>query len=93
MEIMELVEYFAFNVTVKDAREEIEKYRDILDESAIEDKVFFGKVHSYIVEYKNRISNLDSYKLIDDYSFKRALKTYRELFKDTGRHQLMCLMS
>ena len=30
MEIMELVEYFAFNVTVKDAREEIEKYRDIL---------------------------------------------------------------
>ena len=54
MEIMELVEYFAFNVTVKDAREEIEKYRDILDESAIEDKVFFGKVHSYIVEYKNR---------------------------------------
>lgn len=86
MELMELVEYFAFNVTVKDAREEIEKYRDILDESAIEDKVFFGKVHSYIVEYKNRISNLDSYKLINDYSFKRALKTYRELFKDTGRH-------
>ena len=30
MELMVLVEYFAFGIAVKDAKEEIEKYRDIL---------------------------------------------------------------
>ena len=30
MELMELAEYFAFGIAVKDAKEEIEKYRDIL---------------------------------------------------------------
>lgn len=30
MELMELMKYFAFGVAVKDAKEEIEKHRDIL---------------------------------------------------------------
>ncbi|MGN1406042.1 MAG: hypothetical protein ACI4WM_07200 [Erysipelotrichaceae bacterium] len=88
MELMELVEHFAFGVAVKDAKEEIEKYRDILDDNDndIDDKLFFAMVNTYIVDYKNKINNLDNSKLINDYSFKRALKTYRELFRDTDYH-------
>lgn len=30
MALMEMMEYFAFGIAVKDAKEEVEKYRDIL---------------------------------------------------------------